>query len=184
MKVIGLSGKAGSGKDFIHQKYLKPRGWYQFSMAWHFKVWLVAAGRFSHDDVFHIKPPEVRRTLQVAGTELGRDVYGYDIWLRVIEEWFILLGELWGIDKFVIPDIRFINERDFIQNKLGGYVIRVVAPSREQQSGLDQLARQHASESEMDLMSDDEFNAIIVNEPNVDVEKEVENALEWIGYEY
>ena len=163
-KVIGLSGHAGTGKDYIGTNYLKPLGFHQFSLAWHFKIGLVGKGIATYEEVFTTKPPHVRKALQEEGTEKGRMVFGDDIWCNTVYSWFRLLDESWGINKFYIPDVRFPNEVDFIK-KMNGHVFRIVAPEREAKSGLTEAARQHISETALDHYNHEDFDGIINNDP-------------------
>lgn len=162
IKVIGISGKSGTGKDYISQQFLRPLGYYQWNLAWHFKVWTVGKGLATHDEVFYTKPPHIRRELQLEGTERGRKVYGDDVWCNTAFEWFTLLNEHSGIDKFVISDVRFPNEIDFIRN-LGGEVIRIHAPRRAESNSLTPENRLHISETALDDYG--EFDHIINNDP-------------------
>lgn len=148
-KVLGLSGKAGSGKDYLTTNFLRPAGFYQFSLAWHFKIWLAGQGKWTYDDVFKHKPPEVRADLQAEGTERGRLVYGEDIWCNVTANWMQLLHDTWGIERYVIADIRFPNEVALVQ-RLGGKVFRLSARERIAASALTAEARLHPSETSLD----------------------------------
>lgn len=162
LEVIGISGRAGSGKDYIATQFLAPMGYLRFSLAWHFKVWVVGKGEASHEEVFHTKPPHVRKLLQEEGTERGRNVYGSHIWTNTTEEWMRVLAENNGLTKFVIPDIRFPDEVEFVK-RLGGQVFRVVAPKRAAASNLSSLARLHISETALDDY--DKFDGFIYNDP-------------------
>ena len=162
INVIGISGKAGTGKDHISQQFLRPLGYHQYSLSWHFKVDIVGKGLASYQDVFFNKPPEVRRMLQQMGTEEGRMKYGEDVWLDHAYTWMTLFEETWGINKFVIADIRFPNEVKFIQ-KHGGKVLRIDAPLRAMKSNLSIEARLHSSETALDLFT--EFDEVIHNDP-------------------
>lgn len=164
IKIIGLSGKAGTGKDYISQTVLRPMGYLQFSLAWHFKISVVGKSLATHEEVFVTKPPHVRRELQLEGTERGRYVYGEDIWCKTAAEWISILHETWGIHKFVIPDVRFPNEVNFIKNA-GGKVLRIVAPEREAKNGLSAEDREHISEIALDNFSLDEYDGLIYNDP-------------------
>jgi hypothetical protein len=162
MQLIGLSGHAGTGKDWIAQQLLVPQGFKPFSLAWHFKIWLVGRGLASYEDVFFTKPPAVRHLLQQVGTEEGRNVYGEDIWCHTAAAWLRLLEEQWGQRRIVIPDIRFPNEVAMIED-LGGKVLRLYAPTREASSPLTAQARQHISETALDQHR---FTYGINNEPD------------------
>jgi hypothetical protein len=161
-EVVGLSGKAGSGKDYISQNFLIPLGYKQFSFAWHFKVWLIGKGEATHEEVFFTKPPHVRKLLQEEGTERGRNVYGENVWCNTAAEWMRVLAENCGLTKFVIPDVRFPNEVEFIQS-IGGKVYRIVAPERSANNNLTEEARRHISETALDDFTG--FNGYIFNDP-------------------
>ena len=164
-KLVGLSGKAGCGKDYLGSNYLRLQGYMPFSLAWHFKIWVAGKSEASYEDVFFNKPPEVRKLLQLEGTERGRNVYGENVWCNVAAYWLRLLNESWGTTNFYIPDVRFPNEVEFVQ-KLGGKVYRIIAPAREKNSGLTEQARQHISETALDSYIG--FDGIIYNNPEDD----------------
>jgi hypothetical protein len=60
-----------------------------------------------------------RLAMQLMGTESGRAVFHKDIWIHTIEK------RMEGLERVVIPDVRFPNEVKFIRNQ-GGFIIRVV----------------------------------------------------------
>lgn len=163
MKLVGISGKAGTGKDWVFRNVLRPLGFRNWSLAWHFKVWLVGRSAATHDEVFHTKPEHVRTLLQQEGTERGRLVYGEDVWCNTALEWFRLLEEEWGCDKWVVPDVRFPNEVQFIQ-QAGGRVYRINAPLRESTAPLTPTQRQHISETALDNFPG--FDGVLLNDPN------------------
>jgi hypothetical protein len=183
--LVGISGKAGTGKDYTQQTALHPIGFRPWSLAWHFKVWLVAQGKWTHKDVFVTKPPECRKDLQLEGTERGRNVFGEDIWCNVLGEWLHLIEQEWGTTRFVVPDVRFPNEVRAIQ-RLGGKVLRIHAPTRADASPLTSEARQHPSEIALDEVplvdvpaangrGDLRFNGVLFNDPG-DEEVEINSS--------
>lgn len=149
MQVLGISGKAETGKDYTAKYLCDTAGFVPFSLAWHFKIWIVGQGLATYDEVFVTKPPHVRKLLQEYGTEKGRVLYGENIWCDTTTAWLKLLGETWKHDKIVIPDIRFPNEVEMVR-KLGGRVIRLSAPQRVANSRLSLEAREHISETALD----------------------------------
>jgi hypothetical protein len=161
-EIIGISGKASSGKDYISDHFLDPLGYKKISLSWHFKVWLVGKGEATYEEVFVTKPPHIRKLLQLEGTEYGRLKYGEQVWCNTMGTWMDLLSDAWGINKFVCPDIRFPNEVKFIQD-LGGKVFRVHSPKRVAKSGLNAEARAHISETALDGY--DLFDGTILNDP-------------------
>lgn len=164
MHIIGLSGRAGAGKDWITEHILKPDGYFQISFAWHFKIWMVSTGEATYEEVFVTKPPHIRKKLQRRGTEEGRNVYGENIWCQTALAWMRLLHDTNGVQKFVIPDIRFPNELEFVQQQ-GGLVFRINAPTRTANSNLTPEAREHISETALDHIPPTGFDGIIQNDP-------------------
>lgn len=162
INIVGLSGHAGSGKDYIAQHYILPLGYVQWSFAWHFKVWLIGKGEATYEEVFHTKPPHIRKLLQEEGTERGRMVYGENVWCNTAKVWMETLSDNCGISNFCIADIRFPNEVEFIQS-LGGKVLRIVAPERSKNSSLTPEARMHISETA--LNDYERFDGYIFNDP-------------------
>jgi len=142
--VIGLSASAGTGKDYVG-KLIKQYGFHNISLAWHFKIQCISHGDATYEEVFDTKPPRVRRLLQIMGTEQGRDVWGEDIWVNTMFAWMTLYHKDWGIDKFVIPDVRYPNELRAIQ-KLGGRVYRVTG---DRLGDLTEEAWSHSSEQSL-----------------------------------
>lgn len=164
-EVIGLSGPAGCGKDYVYANHLRPRGFMQISLADHFKAELIGKGVLTFEEAFVTKPPRVRTILQLYGTELGRDVFGSKIWCNTLMAWMDIYNHHWGVTRFAIPDVRFINELDFIQNDLDGKVLRIFALERCANSALDGTQQAHSSESEMKAVENDRFNGILFNDP-------------------
>ncbi len=160
--IIAISGKAETGKDFFIKEVFAPMGYHQFSLAWHLKCGLVGKGVATYEEVFQTKPPRVRTEMQLEGTERGRDIYGDDVWLKTTSAWLRLLSESWGIDKFVIGDVRFPNEAQFVR-ALGGKVIRIHAPDRAESNRLSPEDRLHRSETALDDWRLGDFDAWVDN---------------------
>jgi hypothetical protein len=184
-EVIGLSGHAGCGKDFVFSHFLQPRGFLQLSLSWHFKVDLIAKGVITFEEAFETKPPNVRTLLQLVGTELGRHVYGENIWCETLITWMHVYNFHWGVTRFAIPDVRFMSELDFIQRDLAGKVIRVLAPIRSGDTNLDSTQRAHVSEAEMDTIGNEKFDGLVHNDPgDPDLDLQLRVLFEVFGYEY
>lgn len=96
-------------------------------------------------DVCKEEFPEVRRLLQIGGTEAGREIFGENIWA---ETWYknanMLLEQ--GFDVCV-SDLRFLNEAKFVRD-LGGQVWRVFRPGTD-------VGDKHKSETELDQIQPD-----------------------------
>lgn len=121
----------------------------------------------SFHDAFHAKPPCVRKLLQHEGTEMGRQTQGDDIWIRYADSWMQLFKENLKYKHFVIPDVRFQNEIDYVRSK-GGKVVLVVAHERNAERVGDQVCvSAHPSETQQ-LHS---FDAVVNNNRSVDASK-------------
>lgn len=168
--ILGISGKAGSGKDTIANiiKYSHPEyniihfadgikstvadlcglNWYDVNTQTgkkEFVSWL--------DNI------TVRELLQKFGTAIRKEVHP-DFWVRVT------MQDIQGIDNVIIPDVRFPNEKKAIEDK-GGIVIRVERPNIEQMD--------HESETALDNYS---FKYIIHNDGTLeDLSEKVEELI-------
>lgn len=149
IKILGLSGKSYSGKDWIARHILASKGFHNIGLAWQLKMEIIARGLATYNEVFITKPPEIRELLQQRGTEMGRTIYGENMWAKAAFSWIRLLHTEWGIDKFVITDVRFPNEVDYIREN-NGKVVRIYSPMRVASSPLSPDARTHASEIALD----------------------------------
>jgi len=152
--IIGLSGYAQAGKDSLGAALVKNHGFTRYAFADALKemayrlnpiVGDTNVDQFSRfqDYVDHVgwekakKVPEVRRLLQVLGTEAGREVLGEDIWVNTV------LNKIHGGGgNSVITDCRFPNEAAAVKHS-GGFVVRV------EREGLDAV-NAHASETSLD----------------------------------
>jgi len=163
IEVIGISGYARSGKDTIAEKLVE-RGYVRGSFAdairdalYRLNPSIDATGVCDKDEDgvrLYLEPvslqalvdrcgwentkaePDVRRLLQVFGTEVGREMFGDNIWIDY------LFDSLPDGAKVVIPDVRYPNEADAI-TALGGVVWRVVRDGVGPVNG-------HISDSAMD----------------------------------
>lgn len=164
LTLVGLSGGAGVGKDYLAREYFyKEYGYRPAGLADALKERVMAIAGYSHEEVFVTKPPEVRTLLQIEGTENGWMKYGEQYWCR------LLLGRLqtarlrWGeeFSRYVITDVRFPHEVDFIHRQ-GGVVFRIEAPVRYKLNGMSVEARSHASERALDAFVG--FDGVIHND--------------------
>jgi len=135
-EIYGFSGKLGVGKNYIAEKIfyhnLPKKNTLIMALADHFKVDTVSKDNVEFDKVFIKKDDRTRRLLQIRGTEEGRDKYGKDIWIRTLQTWIKLYHDR-GVERFIITDVRFPNEAEWI-HQLGGYTFRVNAPKRNEKA--------------------------------------------------
>ncbi len=79
--------------------------------------------------------PEIRRRLQIIGTEYGRNVFGQDCWIRALD------ARIKDSPLVAIRDVRFENEIDYIRAR-GGFIVWVQsnrAPDRDQSHASEHL---------------------------------------------
>lgn len=162
VQIIGLTGKAGSGKDFIASECMPE--YFKFALANHFKIDVVRKYIFTYEEVFDTKPANVRHRLQQIGTEENRDKYGMDTWVDAAECWIHSIYKANKITKFVISDVRFDNEAEWIRRK-GGLVVKIL--SDRSRDGMDAEALKHPSEAGV---RDDLIDNVIINNIGTDAE--------------
>ena len=115
----------------------------------------------------------IGETLQLVGTDLFRDNYDTDIWVKSFfnEE---LDGKLNDGKIIVVPDVRFVNEANYILQE-GGYLIRLEGdPMSVRENSLRDL--NHISETDLDDYTN--FSKVIYNDKrDIQVLKKVINDL-------
>ncbi len=149
MRIIGLSGKAGSGKDTV-ARYLVEK--YDFEAEWfakplklyiggaifglkHHQLWGKQEDKEKIDPRYGLSP---RQILQMAGMKL-REIYP-NIWVNK------LFDNIVRLDRVVIPDVRYVNEVEAIR-KAGGEVWRI---ERDGAGASTSELANHVSETELD----------------------------------
>ena len=164
--IIGLSGYARSGKDTAADHLVSKYGFTRYSFAAPMKEAMYrlnpivssdAIGNFRYKDLVDVygldkakdSHPEIRRLLQVFGTEVGRDMFGQNFWVD------LALNNA-KENLVVISDVRFKNEADGIK-AAGGQVWRI------NRLGIGPVT-DHASEIDLD---DYEFDHIVSNDLSV-----------------
>lgn len=134
--IIGLTGKARSGKDTIADYLAKHHMLDVISFAQPVKAGVIAAFGLEPD-----KPDEDREQViphigkskrelyQLFGTEFGRDMIDHDIWVKMAQH---NLNKARNAPYYytdwqgaVFTDVRFDNEAEFIKRN-GGIIIEVI----------------------------------------------------------
>jgi hypothetical protein len=150
--IIGLSGYARSGKDTVADYLIKHNEFIKMSFAAPMKEAMyrlnpivkvdeISSLRYKNIvDVYGLDKakesvPEIRRLLQVFGTEVGRDLFGENFWVDIV------LNNIKN-EKVVISDVRFKNEADAIRSK-GGKIWRIIRKDVGPVTG-------HPSETDLD----------------------------------
>jgi len=158
LKLVGICGKAGSGKDTIGDYLIKNYGFKKIALADPIKR--LVKDVFALDDhtvydrVAREQPLKnwpnwtVRKLLQFIGTELFRENIDDAIWVKSL--WYKIQND--PKNRYVISDIRFPNELKFFKKhakKSEFLCVKVVRPGYTGNVGL----KGHASEA-YDLKGD------------------------------
>ena len=129
--LIGLTGYAGSGKDTVADILVQNHGFVKVAFADPLREMLLtldpmvsATANLSKIVNAHgwrlakKKFPEVRRLMQVFGTDVVRNQIQEDFWVRALER------RIEALERVVVADVRFPDEADLILGR-GGVMLRV-----------------------------------------------------------
>ena len=147
--ILGLSGKAGSGKDTMADFLVTRYGFEKASFAYALKSLCVNLGWNGQKD------EAGRKLLQDLGTVLR--TYDKDFWLRPVVSYIAKNPH----KHIVITDVRHINEAQAVKN-IGGKLIRI---DRENAYSMG-ILQQHESELALDKYT--EFDKVIYNDGGFD----------------
>lgn len=159
--IVGLSGYARTGKDTVAGILIEHYGFERRAFADVLRQSIYRLNPMTGNTVrvanlvdeygWEVAKanPEVRRLLQVMGTEVGRELFGADVWVKQA------MKDL--PERTVFTDLRFPNEATAIR-KRGGTVWRVSRPDVDAING-------HESERAMDNYA---FDAWVKNDSNID----------------
>ncbi len=150
--IIGISGRAGAGKDTVGNFLVKNHCFEKIALAHPMKVFCAQLFGWGYDELYgKLKEvPDIhgvipRYAFQTLGTEWGRELYE-DVWAEYAMKEARKRLAYFKADGVCICDVRFKNERSAIQ-KAGGKVWRIVR--EDQNRGLVGAAAQHVSETEL-----------------------------------
>jgi len=161
--IIGLSGYARSGKDTVAELLVLNYGFKRMAFADGIREALLVLNPILHDghrlnevvgmygwEVAKSKD-EVRRLLQVLGTEVGRKLINEDVWV------WLLFNKISTDERIVIPDVRFPNEAKMIEQQ-GGDVWRI---NRHNHTAVNDHISEHAMDNHM-------FKRVVYNDGTLD----------------
>jgi len=147
--LIGLTGKAGVGKDTAGHYFNRNHGFELYALSWPIKAGIEAMFNLS-SDVWtreHKETPipwlgkSPRELAQTLGTEWGRKLVRQDVWVRtMLHRWSTVLTM--EPPRMCVMDVRFDDEAEAIKHH-SGWIIRIVRP------GVLPVAN-HASEAGID----------------------------------
>jgi hypothetical protein len=179
--IIGIHGKLGSGKDWLASNIVIPvleklkLKFLTMSLADQIKINVMTKNNIKYCDVYKQKTQETRILLQNEGTN-GRKI-DENIWIKYLFNWIGVYNNR-GIEVFVIPDLRYKNEYEFIKEN-DGIIIKVFAPERNKSRLLQESngnfevynkIKTHQSEIDMDIFDDSKFDLIIDNDKIINIE--------------
>jgi len=156
---IGITGKARSGKDTLASHLHSTAKEYDYGYERiSFAEPLYAIARiFGFDTIsktaktdFHpVWNMTLRTFLQVVGTDLFRDCFDKDVWIKLAKMKIDSLIEAHteNVVVFAFPDLRFDNEAKLVRD-LSGVVVKIERP--ESPLALSGTESQHQSESGVD----------------------------------
>lgn len=152
MKLIGICGKAQSGKDTLAGYLCSQYGFARIAYADPLKMAAQDMFGLTHDQTWKDELKEVvipywnktpRQIFQLLGTEASKPVFGDDIWTK---RWY--LSYMQASQPVVVTDVRFDVEYQQIKS-LGGVILKVVRGQ-----GLQGVEGQHASEKGVSFPAD------------------------------
>jgi hypothetical protein len=171
--IIGLSGYAGTGKDTVAKVLIDNHGYKRIAFADSIRESLYILNPIVKDgfrvqglvdsygwDKAKMENAELRRLLQVYGSEVGREKYGKGFWVNQA-----LKGVGNSSEKIVITDVRFPNEADAIKMYDKAQIWRIARP------GVAPI-NTHISETAMDAYKWD--HTIVNDSGKNDLEKTIE----------
>ena len=178
MKLIGLTGKAGSGKDTAADYLVQNYGFIKYSFAGPLKEMLKVIGvdcdnrdtKERKHPVFGVSP---RRMAQTLGTEWMRECVSGSGWLLLADQFIKTQIELSNLEDvptvngIVISDVRFENEARFLREK-GGVLIHVWRDTAPVEG--------HASEAGVALTEED--RCLLNDKEIVDMERRMSHIMD------
>lgn len=147
MKLIGLAGRARSGKSSIADYLVSRYGWAHLAFAnplrEFFEYVLDTPAHYMDIEKETPIPPHgksYREMMQTLGTGWGRDTMRNDFWVIELQRRFDLLTQSTGNDCcIVVSDVRFKNEADWVRER--GQLWHITRPDQDPAE-----TREHSSE--------------------------------------
>lgn len=169
--IIGLVGYARSGKDTVAEYLVENNGFTRRAFADPMREALlrldprvnigtmigVSLARTVKDlgwDYLKEHSEDVRHLLQRMGTEVGRQMFGEDVWVNKAME------NIASYDQVVFSDVRYQNEAEAIL-RAGGRLWKITRPNVGP-------VNSHGSDSAMDSYPSSSFDLVIVNDSTKD----------------
>lgn len=164
MKLIGLSGKLGSGKNYIAEKVIAPYFTDKYN------ILIIGFGdqvknelyardlELTYDVLYDRKTFTSRKKLQEYATEHGRDKYNKDMWIRGLDLQIQTFCNRSPKEcLIIICDVRFQNEAKYIKEH-NGKLFRIFSPFRTEQRYWQESSNEN------------EFNKISIHQSEIDLD--------------
>lgn len=154
--LIGITGKAGAGKDTLAELMWKGLGFTRLAFADPLKraaqeIFGLSDAQTWSCDLKELDIPywgmSPRRMFQLLGTEAMQPTFGREVWIK---RWQLAYELIKDSDHVVVPDVRFDTEALMIRER-GGFIVRV---ERNGDTNLSSQAQQHASENGLTMTID------------------------------
>jgi ABC-type oligopeptide transport system ATPase subunit len=118
--LIGLVGKAQSGKSTVANYLVEKYNFKKVAFADPLKEMLLRAGMCSREELYDKKTDQSRWLMQKIGTDIFRKQVDWNFWTKIMKKRLCYFRNF----DIVIDDIRFHNEADLIR-ELNGIVIKI-----------------------------------------------------------
>lgn len=148
--LIGIAGKARSGKDTVASFLVAHLGGYVYSFADPIRRMIAQLGIDMNDpywkehkeDIIPALGVSPRHMMQTLGTEWGREMINQDLWVAIARQRLLQSGP-----GMVIPDVRFNSEAEWIR-KAGGRVVHLLRTDVVR-------VKEHSSEAGVTILPED-----------------------------
>lgn len=186
VRLIGLRGRAGAGKDTVADYLVDNYGFKKLSFAtalkrivviitgwsWDFVNGSTSEYRAARETLVHPSyNMTCRQLLQYVGTDLFRNQLHKDIWITCLTQEIKAIWKDNANQAIVISDVRFDNEAEIIQT-LAGQIIKINRPQSENGLGLE--TKNHISEA--DFFVSDEI--VLLNDKSIqDLQAKIDHLL-------
>lgn len=149
-KLVGITGKAGAGKDALASELVMQFAYTKLSFAFYLKRMLSslpfmealnADDRVWKEKVHSFYKASPRMMMQTLGTEWARQMVNPEIWIKLAQYQIENKQMLLNKKAFVFSDLRFENEAQWIRSA-GGVLVHIKRDNLQE-------VRQHVSENQV-----------------------------------
>ena len=161
MVIVGIHGKARSGKTTAAEYLMRGRGFMRMSFADALKEAAHLIFGIPMEELYSDKKSRFTRdVLQKLGTDCCRSI-DPKVWVKAMDRKLSDLHKYRPDAKIVIDDVRFVNEAEMLSKEWGASIIKLRAGYADDVTTEDQ--KSHLSEVDMDRLPATFFTAIYIN---------------------